>query len=213
MPAPVRAEAATVSAMSAEPKDIESLARKAPVESTTADARVVELQHELQLSRMKSDMDMLAARYEDALKRQELETRIETQALIAQAKFEAQQQLFASQQSAEAKAKAQQEANQDGLRALAERLDKPREARPIKDITSERSPPNLAYGTRVCAQQPIRCGASTCELRSADTLRVSLSFSLLCWCDSLALRPCLARSSSRRPWNGRSACRRQDPRW
>ena len=56
--------------------------------------------------------------------------------LLAQAKFEAQQQLFASQQSAEAKAKAQQEANQDGLRALAERLDKPREARPIKDISS-----------------------------------------------------------------------------
>ena len=85
---------------------------------------------------MKSDMEMLAARYEDALKRQELETRLETQELLAQAKFEAQQQLFASQQSAEAKAKAQQEANQDGLRALAERLDQPREARPITDISS-----------------------------------------------------------------------------
>ena len=136
MPEPVRAAAATVSTKSADPKDGKSPAKEAPVQSTTADARVVELQHQLQMARMKSDMEMLAARYEDALKRQELETRLETQELLAQAKFEAQQQLFASQQSAEAKAKAQQEANQDGLRALAERLDKPREARPIKDISS-----------------------------------------------------------------------------
>ena len=137
MPAPARAAEATLSARSAAPKDSDSRAREAPVEATTADARVLELQHELEMARMKSDMEMLAARYEDALKRQELETRLETQALIAQAKFEAQQQLFASQQSAEAKAKAQQEANQDGLRALAERLDKPREARQIKDISSD----------------------------------------------------------------------------
>ena len=136
-PVPVRAAAATVPTMSADPKDGKPPAREVPVVSTTADARVVELQHELQMSRMKSDMAMLAARYEDTLNRRELETRLETQALLAQAKFDAQQQLFASQQAAEAKAKAQQEANQDGLQALAARLDKPREARPIKDITSD----------------------------------------------------------------------------
>ena len=46
--------------------------------------------------------------------------RLETQTLIAQARFEAQELLFASQQSAEAKARAQQVADQAGLQALAE---------------------------------------------------------------------------------------------
>ena len=137
MPAPVRAAEATVSATSADPKGSDPLARKARVESTTTDARVLELQHELQMARLKADMDRQAARFEDALKRQELQTRLETQTLIAQARFEAQELLFASQQSAEAKARAQQVADQAGLQALAERLDKPREPRQVRDILSD----------------------------------------------------------------------------
>ena len=133
MPAPVRAAEATVSATSADPKGSDPLARKARVESTTTDARVLELQHELLMARLKADMDQQAARFEEALKRQELQTRLE----IAQARFEAQEQLFASQQSAEAKARAQQVADQAGLQALAERLDKPREPRQVKDILSD----------------------------------------------------------------------------
>ena len=137
-PAPVRAAAGAGSAASAEGLDCESVSTKASVASTTADARVLQLQHELQMARMKASLDLQATRFEDALRRQELQSKLDMQQAIAQAQLEAQAKIFASQQSADAQVRAQQQAaDLAGMQALAERLDKPREQRPIKDIYSD----------------------------------------------------------------------------
>jgi hypothetical protein len=138
LPAPVRAAAEGSSAASAAGMDRESVSPKASVATTTADTRVLQLQHELQMARMQASLDLQETRFNDALKRQELESRFEMQQVIAQAQLEAQAKIYESQQSAEAQVRAQQQAaDLAAMQALAERLDKPREQRPIKDISSD----------------------------------------------------------------------------
>ena len=104
-------------------------------DSTLADVRVMQMQHEIQLAKMNANMALQAARFEEAMKRVELQSRfdllqaqsrLDSQAAVATAQLKAAEQMKDHMQAAEA-------AN---LQAMADRLAIPREQRVIKDIYS-----------------------------------------------------------------------------
>ena len=104
-------------------------------DSTLADVRVMQMQHEIQLAKMNANMALQAARFEETMKRVELQSRfdllqaqsrLDSQAAVATAQLKAAEQMKDHMQAAEA-------AN---LQAIADRLAIPREQRVIKDIYS-----------------------------------------------------------------------------
>ena len=94
-------------------------------DSTLADVRVMQMQHEIQLAKMNADMALQAARFEETMKRVELQSRfdlhqaqsrMDSQAAVATAQLKAAEQMKDHMQAAEA-------AN---LQAMADRLAIPR---------------------------------------------------------------------------------------
>jgi hypothetical protein len=104
-------------------------------DSTLADVRVMQMQHEIQLAKMNANMALQAARFEETMKRVELQSRfdllqaqsrLDSQAAVATAQLKAAEQMKDHMQAAEAA----------HLQAMADRLAIPREQRAIKDIYS-----------------------------------------------------------------------------
>eukprot|EP00900_Chrysochromulina_parva_P015137 jgi/Chrpa1/23624/Chrysochromulina_OHIO_Genome00026303-RA len=108
-------------------------------DSTLADVRVMQMQHEIQLAKMNANMVLQAARFEETMKRVELQSRFElqqaqsrldSQAAVATAQLKAAEQMKDHMQAAEA-------AN---LQAMADRLAIPREQRAITSGALVRCP-------------------------------------------------------------------------
>ena len=96
------------------------------------------LQQEVQLNKLRAQMELQAARFEEALKREKMQSEFDVRQanLLAQAETKtavATAQLYAAQQIKDH----MQAAELVSMQAIAERLDQPREQRPIKDINSD----------------------------------------------------------------------------
>jgi hypothetical protein len=116
----------------------ERSARSASIASTADDVRVIMLQQEVQLNKLRAQMELQAARFEEALKREKMQSEFDVRQanLLAQAEAKtavATAQLYAAQQIKDH----MQAAELVSMQAIAERLDQPREPRPIKDINSD----------------------------------------------------------------------------
>ena len=110
----------------------------ASIASTADDVRVIMLQQEVQLNKLRAQMELQAARFEEALKREKMQSEFDVRQanLLAQAEAKtavATAQLYAAQQIKDH----MQAAELVSMQAIAERLDQPREPRPIKDINSD----------------------------------------------------------------------------
>ena len=110
----------------------------ASIASTADDVRVIMLQQEVQLNKLRAQMELQAARFEEALKREKMQSEFDVRQanLLAQADAKtavATAQLYAAQQIKDH----MQAAELASMQAMAERLDQPREPRPIKDINSD----------------------------------------------------------------------------
>ena len=137
LPVPVREAEDASSAASAGPTESKSVSTEASMASTAAEARLLQLKHELQMTRLQASFELQQTRFEDELKRRELQSKYDMQQAIARVQLEAQSQIYASQQVAEALRAQQQAAGLAGMQAIADRLNKPHEQRMIKDITSD----------------------------------------------------------------------------
>jgi hypothetical protein len=96
------------------------------------------LQQEVQLNKLRAQMELQAARFEEALKREKMQSEFDVRQanLLAQAEAKtavATAQMYAAQQIKDH----MQAAEIVSMQAIAERLDQPREPRPIKDINSD----------------------------------------------------------------------------
>ena len=116
----------------------ERSARSASIASTADDVRVIMLQQELQLNKMRAQMELQAARFEEELKRRDMQSTFDVRQarLLAQAEKQAEvaaAKLLAAQQIQDH----MQNSDLASMQAIADRLDQPREPRQIKDIYSD----------------------------------------------------------------------------
>jgi len=116
----------------------ERSARSASIASTADDVRVIMLQQELQLNKMRAQMELQAARFEEELKRRDMQSTFDVRqaSLLAQAEKQAEvaaAKLLAAQQIQDH----MQNSDLASMQAIADRLDQPREPRQIKDIYSD----------------------------------------------------------------------------
>lgn len=96
----------------------------ASIASTADDVRVIMLQQELQLNKMRAQMELQAARFEEEIKRKDMQSTFDLRqaTLLAQAEAKsavATAQLYAAQQIQDHR----QAAELAGMQAIAERLD------------------------------------------------------------------------------------------
>jgi hypothetical protein len=99
------------------------------IASTADDVRVIMLQQEVQLNKLRAQMELQAARFEEALKREKMQSEFDVRQanLLAQAEAKtavATAQLYAAQQIKDH----MQAAELVSMQAIAERLDQPRGA-------------------------------------------------------------------------------------
>ena len=110
----------------------------ASIASTADDVRVIMLQQELQLNKLRAQMELQAARFEEEIKRKDMQSTFDMRQATLLAQAEAQSavataQLYAARQINDH----MQSAELVSMQAIAERLDQPRELRSIKDIHSD----------------------------------------------------------------------------
>ena len=118
-----------------------SAGSSASVASTADDVRVIMLQQELQLNKMRAQMELQASRFEEALKRKEMQSAFDVRQANSLAQAEAQAAVAAAQLYAAQQIKDHmQAADLASMQAIADRLDRPREPRQIKDIYSRCCP-------------------------------------------------------------------------